>query len=129
MQPARDFTPTPERPFCGTFIICGLLHAGDRRVSLILAQNNVHDEIVYKGLVPVGMDHPDFLIIRALPPHPGGPFRARGLEGAIWFDPDWTCAVSYTGLDASGLPEHPEFLGMCEEDGWLCREPGGDHQR
>ncbi len=129
MQSAPDFTDTPERPFCGEFIICGLLPGNDRSVRLILAQMDHEDRMVYKGLVPLSLDHPDFPLIRSLPPHPERPlFQVKGLAKAIWSDPDWTCSVSYTGIDAHGRPENPIFLGMGETDGWLCYEPEGDHQ-
>ncbi|MCR0337637.1 DNA ligase [[Clostridium] innocuum] len=97
------------------FIVCGYIVKEKGIVSLVLAQYDVQNHIVYKGHVTMGaslpylMEHSEKTDTSFLPSIPGGN------EEAVWIDPPLVGTVKFMQYTEQGGLRKPVFKGFRED--------------
>lgn len=98
------------------YVICGYFYSIDRKVvSLVLAQYDDAERLIYKGRVTLGAKTTDFAVIAAQPHRSAAPFSAElpaQAANAVWIEPNLVCTVRFLAYTQSGGFRQPVYKGL-----------------
>ncbi|MBU5307939.1 hypothetical protein KQI18_09075 [Clostridioides mangenotii] len=99
------------------FVVCGYILKENNMTSLVIAQYNEENELIYKGHVTLGGSLRKLNQYKykntGLPPIKNVP-SGSGNEDAVWIEPTLVCTVEYMPNDKGSLRQ-PVLKGIRED--------------
>lgn len=97
------------------FVVCGYILKDKGVTSIVLGQYK-GTELIYKGLVTLGVSTLNFRVIqsaskRNMPPYTELPTN----DGVIWIEPSLVCTVKYMMKTLTGSMRQPVFKGLRDD--------------